>query len=85
MGAQQIQRCAFAEQLWHQHFQATGEHIGGDIEPGLVGDACTRNGPQPNDIGIVAEAIAADRQADLAFAIVETPVVMDPALIWMRA
>ena len=58
MGAQQIQRCALTEQLRHQHLQAAGQYIGGDIEPGFISDPGTCHGPKAHDIGIVTEAVS---------------------------
>ncbi|KPU62050.1 hypothetical protein AN403_6113 [Pseudomonas fluorescens] len=79
MSAQQIQRCALTEQLRHQHLQAAGQYIGGNIEPGFISDPGTCHGPKAHDIGIVTETVAADGQADFAFAVVKTPVIVDPA------
>lgn len=79
MGAQQIQRCALTKQFRDQHLQAAGQYIGGDIEPGFASDPGTGHGPKAHDIGIVTEAITADGQADFAFAVLKTPVIVDPA------
>jgi len=79
MGAQQIQRSTLAEKLRQQHFEASGEDIGADIEPRFIGNTRPRHRPQPYDVGVITEAIATDRQADFALAVMKTPMVMHAA------
>ena len=79
MGAQQIQRSTLAEKLRQQHFEASGEDIGADIEPRFISNARPRHRPQPYDVGVITEAITTDRQTDFALAVMKTPMVMHAA------
>ena len=38
-----------------------------------------RHRPQAHHVGVIAETVATDGQADFTFAVVKTPMVVDPA------
>ena len=79
VGTQQIERRTLATQFRQDHAQAAGQHIAADIQPGFIGDAHPGHRPAAHHIGIVAESVATDGQADVPSAVVKGPVVMDPA------
>ncbi|KJR30402.1 hypothetical protein UF32_23325, partial [Vibrio parahaemolyticus] len=79
VGTQQIHRRRLALPLRQQQAQAPDSHVLGHVQPGLVDQSLAGQGPAPHHVGIVADAIAGDRQGQAAAAPLERPAVVYPA------